>query len=127
MGIPDPTDPGNGPALPDTPPYLPVGTLAARLADLLGQADGLAMPWLATVDEPSQMLALEFGRARQSINDVVAWAFRFGGTIMSHPCEVLGEPTQHVTTSFEFGGVTVSAFAFISYDGQEDDFNDDRY
>lgn len=120
MGVPDP-DPDNSPSLSDIDSYLPVGMLAALLCDLLGEAGGLAMPWLATVDEPSQMLALEFGRAEQSINDIVAWAFRFGGTIVSHPCGALGELTQHVTTCFEFRGVTVSVFAFIPLSGQEDD------
>ena len=114
MGNPEPLDsfdPGGGPALPDMP--LAAGTLAACLCDLFRQADGLAMPWLATIDEPSQLLALELGRAEQSITDIVAWAARFGGVMQSHPCDVLGTPCRHVTTAFEFTGVTVSVFAFI--------------
>lgn len=128
MGIPEPADPDRGPALPDMPPYLPVGTLAARLADLFRQAQRLAMPWVAHVDESDQSISLEFGTDQQSAADIVAWATRFGGVLQSHQCHAFSEETWHVQCTFEFSGAAVMAYAFIpAHSGQEDDLNDNRY
>lgn len=118
MGSLDSFDPGNGPVLPDMP--LSVAALAARLSDLLSQADGLALPWIATVDEANQLLALEFGPDKQTIKDLVAWATRFGGVTQSHSCGIFEEPSLHITATFTFGGADVSAFAFISCRDEQD-------
>ena len=127
MGIPDPVNPENGPILPDMP--LSVSALAARLSDLLSQVEGLALPWIATVDEANQLLALEFGPDGRSIRDIAAWAARFDGVVQSHPCGIFEDPSLHVTATFTFQGVTVTAFAFVPcnpHPGQEDDQDENR-
>jgi hypothetical protein len=118
MGSLDSYDPGNGPVLPDLP--LSVAALAARLTDLFAEAQGLALPWIATADEANQLLALEFGPDQQSINDIAAWAFRFGGVVQSHPCGMFDTETLHVITNIDYDGITVTAFAFIPQPGCED-------
>ena len=118
MGVPDSFDPNSGPVLPDLP--LSVAALAARLTDLFAQAEGLVLPWIATADEANQLLALEFGPDQQSISDITAWSFRFGGVVQSHPCGMFDHDTLHVIANIDFDGITVSAFAFIPPPGHED-------
>jgi hypothetical protein len=128
MGSLDSYDPGNGPVLPDLP--LSIAALAARLNDLFSEAQGLALPWVATADEASQLLALEFGPNQQSVSDIAAWSFRFGGVVQSHPCGMFDTEALHVIAHIDYGGITVSAYAFIPqtpYDGQEGDSDDSRY
>ncbi|HUC23939.1 MAG TPA: hypothetical protein VMA73_14620 [Streptosporangiaceae bacterium] len=120
MGNPDynhPTNPEHRSASSEpTMPILATPVLAYGLLDLMVEAAGLAMPYIASIDEPSQMFALELAPSKASIEDIIAWSARFGGVLQAHPCEVRGEPCQHVSTSFPFHSVTVSVYAFIPDD-----------
>lgn len=119
MGSIHPFDPGRSPAVPDVPP-ISIGPLSVGLTDLLKAADGLVLPRTVTLQETHQEFLLAFAPVADSARVIMAWAMRFGGVVDSHVCDVPGSPHRHLSVTFDYFGVTVSAFTFIPLTGQED-------
>jgi hypothetical protein len=103
--------PNGGPALPDLPP-IPIGALAVGLCDLLDQAKDLAQPRYITISD-TQSIGLQFGNDQASLKAIDRWARRFGSEVTTSVRNDDNGPWQWVTTTLDWFGVEVVAYAHI--------------
>lgn len=105
-------DPGDGPQLPELPP-LPVAILMVGTHDLLAQANDLPQP-TGIIIQADQRANLEFPPDRASVRAVTRWALRFGAIVISTPCEFPDGPRTLCRADFDYYGIAVTVYAFIS-------------
>jgi hypothetical protein len=111
----DPAEAGT--ALPELPP-LPIGALAVGAAELLQQAADLPAPTSIAIYDTIQHISVQFARDKASIRAITRWAARFGSAVTIQPGKVQSDTGSDTgtwyRTQFDYYGITVEAFAFIS-------------
>ena len=101
-----------GAELPELPP-MPIGALAVGTAELLQQAADLPAPTSLTMYD-HDTISIQFARHKDSIRAIAKWARRFGSVTTSHPGQIESDTGTWYTTDFDYYGIAVHAFAFIT-------------
>jgi len=93
-------------------PPLPIGALAAGVADLLKQAADLPQPRLVAIYDV-QSVSLQFAPEQASMQTVNRWAHRFGSLVTSQIGKGENGVETWYRTNFTYYGIAVTAYAHI--------------
>jgi hypothetical protein len=88
-------------------------TVARALADVLGL--GLPEPTYATASDGCYpCMALLFSSTEDPVGSLNAWAGHFAVPLVSRPDQVSKDGTHYIGTTFDYAGIEVAAFAYIT-------------